>query len=88
MTEPAIGRLIATGPCRWVRHPRYLSMFLATIGLAVAFRSLWALVVILFVLVPVGLWRARLEGQAMGRRFSQEWEDYAAKTSFILPLVY
>lgn len=86
--EPATDRLVATGPYRWVRHPLYLSMILATIGLAVAFRSLCALVIILFIFMPAGLWRARLEEQALGRRFGQEWEDYAAKTFFILPLVY
>lgn len=86
--EPATDRLVATGPYRWVRHPLYLSMILATIGLAVAFRSLCALVIILFIFMPAGLWCARLEEQALGRRFGQEWEDYAAKTFFILPLVY
>jgi protein-S-isoprenylcysteine O-methyltransferase Ste14 len=86
--EPATDRLIAAGPYRWVRHPLYLSMFLATFGLAVALRSLWALVIILFFFVPAGLWRARLEEQALARRFGQEWEDYVAGTYFILPPVY
>jgi protein-S-isoprenylcysteine O-methyltransferase Ste14 len=86
--EPVTDRLIATGPYRWVRHPLYLSMLLVTVGLAVALRSLLGLVIILFVFIPAGLWRARLEEQALGRRFGQEWEDYAAKTFLILPLVY
>jgi protein-S-isoprenylcysteine O-methyltransferase Ste14 len=85
--EPATDRLIATGPYRMVRHPLYLSMLLATFGLAVAFRSLWALVIILFVFVPAGLRRARLEEQALARRFGQEWEDYVDRTYFMLPLV-
>jgi protein-S-isoprenylcysteine O-methyltransferase Ste14 len=63
-------------------------MLLVTVGLAVALRSLLGLVIILFVFIPAGLWRARLEEQALGRRFGQEWEDYAAKTFFILALVY
>ena len=83
--EPVTDRLVTTGPYRWVRHPLYLSMFLATFGLAVAFRSLWGLVIILFVFMPAGLWRARLEERALARKFGQEWEDYAAGTYFILP---
>jgi protein-S-isoprenylcysteine O-methyltransferase Ste14 len=83
--EPATDRLIATGPYRWVRHPLYLSMFLATFGLAIALHSLWALVIILFFFMPSGLWRARLEEEALARRFGQEWEDYVAETYFILP---
>jgi protein-S-isoprenylcysteine O-methyltransferase Ste14 len=86
--EPVTDRLIATGPHRWVRHPLYLSMILATIGLAIAFRSLWVSVIVLFVFVPAGLWRARLEEQALEPRFGQEWEDYVAGTYFILPPVY
>ena len=86
--EPATDRLIATGPYRWVRHPLYLSMFLATFGLAIALRSLWGLVIILCVFMPAGLWRARLEEQALARRFGQEWEDYVAGTYFMLPLAY
>lgn len=86
--EPVADRLITTGPYRWVRHPLYLSMFLATIGLAVAFRSPWGMLVTLALFIPAGLWRARLEEQALARRFGQEWTDYAATTCFILPPVY
>jgi protein-S-isoprenylcysteine O-methyltransferase Ste14 len=86
--EPATDNLITTGPYRLVRHPLYLGMFLATVGLAVAFRSLWGLVIGLAVFVPLGLWRARLEEKALVQSFGPEWEDYAAETFFILPLVY
>lgn len=60
-------------------------MSLATIGLAVALRSLRALIIILFVFTPAGLWRARLEGQALVRPFSREWEDNVGRTHFMLP---
>jgi len=83
--EPVTVRLFTTGPYRLVRHPLYLSMFVATIGLAVAFRSLWGMLLTLAVFIPAVLWRAMLEEQALARRFGQEWEDYAAKTYFILP---
>jgi protein-S-isoprenylcysteine O-methyltransferase Ste14 len=83
--EPVTDRLIATGPYRLIRHPLYLGMFVATIGLAVAFRSPWGMLISLAVFIPTGLWRARLEEQALARRFGQKWEDYAAETYFILP---
>jgi protein-S-isoprenylcysteine O-methyltransferase Ste14 len=86
--EPVTDRLITTGPYRLIRHPLYLGMFLATIGLAVAFRSLWGMFITLVAFVPAGLWRARLEEQALAQRFEQEWEEYAATTYFILPPVY
>ncbi|MGD2206722.1 MAG: isoprenylcysteine carboxylmethyltransferase family protein [Anaerolineae bacterium] len=83
--EPVTDRLITTGPYQLIRHPLYLGMIVTTIGLAVAFRSLWGMLFTLAVFVPAGLWRARLEEQALARRFGQEWEDYAAKTYFLLP---
>jgi protein-S-isoprenylcysteine O-methyltransferase Ste14 len=86
--EPVTDRLITNGPYRLVRHPLYLGMFVATIGLAVAFRSVWGMLIGLVVFVPAGLWRARLEEEALARRFGVEWENYAARTYFILPPVY
>jgi protein-S-isoprenylcysteine O-methyltransferase Ste14 len=86
--EPVTDKLITTGPYRLVRHLLYLGMFLATIGLAVAFRSLWGMLITLALFIPAGLWRARLEEEALARRFGAEWEDYAAMTYFILPPVY
>jgi protein-S-isoprenylcysteine O-methyltransferase Ste14 len=86
--EPVTDKLITTGPYRLVRHPLYLGMILATIGLAVAFRSLWGMLITLALFIPAGLWRARLEEEALARRFGAEWEDYAARTYFILPPVY
>jgi protein-S-isoprenylcysteine O-methyltransferase Ste14 len=86
--EPVTDRLITTGPYRFVRHPLYLGMFVTTIGLAIAFRSLWGLLITLAVFVPAGLWRAKLEEEALGRRFGEEWEAYARRTGFMFPVLY
>jgi protein-S-isoprenylcysteine O-methyltransferase Ste14 len=86
--EPVTDRLITTGPYRLVRHPLYLGMSVTTIGLAVAFRSLLGMLIGLAVFIPAGLWRARIEEEALTRRFGVEWGDYAAKTYFISPPVY
>jgi protein-S-isoprenylcysteine O-methyltransferase Ste14 len=86
--EPATDKLVTTGPYRLVRHPLYLGMFVAAFGVAVAFRSLWGWLITLAVFAPAGLWRARLEEQALARRFGEEWERYARCTRFVLPLIY
>lgn len=83
--EPVTNRLITTGPYRFVRHPLYLSMFVTVIGLAVALRSLWGILIALAVFVPLGLYRASLEEQALAQRFGEEWQAYARRTHFLLP---
>ena len=85
--EPATDRLITAGPYRWIRHPLYLGMFVAVIGSAMAFRSLWGMLITLGAFIPAGLWRARLEEVALRRKFGAVWEDYARQTGFILPRV-
>ena len=86
--EPVTDRLITTGPYGFVRHPLYLGMSVATIGLVVAFRSLWAMFITLAIFVPVGLCRAKLEEEALARRFGEEWEEYAQRTCFAFPLLH
>ena len=86
--EPVTDKLITTGPYGLVRHPLYLGMFVASIGLAVAFRSLWGMFLTLAIFIPVGLYRARSEEEALERRFGEEWEDYARCTRFVFPLLY
>jgi protein-S-isoprenylcysteine O-methyltransferase Ste14 len=86
--EPVTDRLITGGPYRLVRHPLYLGMFVATIGLAVAFRSLWGMLITLAVFVPVGLYRATQEEEALAQRFGEEWKAYATRTHFLLPWRY
>ena len=86
--EPVTDTLVTAGPYRLVRHPVYLGMFIAATGLAVGFRSLWGMFVILFIFIPVGLCRARREEEALAQKFGRDWEDYARRTYFMLPLLY
>jgi protein-S-isoprenylcysteine O-methyltransferase Ste14 len=86
--EPVTDNLVKAGPYRHVRHPVYLSMFIATIGLVIGFRSLWGVGLVLSLFIPVGIYRARREEEALARRFGKEWEDYARRTYFIFPLLY
>jgi protein-S-isoprenylcysteine O-methyltransferase Ste14 len=83
--EPVTDRLITTGPYRLVRHPLYLGMVGTTLGLAIAFRSLWGLLITVGAFLPLGLYRARLEEAALARRFGDEWARYASRTPFLLP---
>ena len=59
--EPVTDSLVTTGPYSLVRHPIYLSMFIATVGLAIGFRSLRGVGLALSIFIPVGTCRARRE---------------------------
>ena len=85
---PASNRLVTTGPYRWVRHPLYLSMIVALLGLALAFRSLWGIAGVLALFVPAVVYRARLEEQALGTQFGEDWHAYARRTAFLLPMLW
>jgi protein-S-isoprenylcysteine O-methyltransferase Ste14 len=86
--EPVTDTLITAGPYKLVRHPLYLGMVISTIGLAVGLRSLWGVLVVFLIFIPAGLWRARLEEDALAQKFGKEWEDYAKRTYFMFPPVY
>lgn len=85
---PVTDRLVTTGPYRFVRHPLYVGMFVAAIGLAVAFRSRWGMLIAIVVFLPAGLWRARLEEEALAVKFGQVWESYARRTRFAIPFLF
>jgi protein-S-isoprenylcysteine O-methyltransferase Ste14 len=81
-------RLIATGPYRWLRHPSYTGIVVALTGAAVLFESLWAAASIVVVMLPVYVYRIRLEEQALVDRFGDEYRAFAARRWALLPPVY
>lgn len=83
--EPKSDKLITSGPYRLVRHPVYLSMVISAIGLAIGLRSLWGVMAVLFLLIPVGIYRAKLEESALKRRFGTAWDNYAKRTYLMFP---
>ncbi len=85
---PVTDRLIRGGPYRWIRHPLYLGMVVALLGLSVAMGSLWGVAGVLAVFLPAGACRAREEEKALARRFGQEWQDYADETCFLIPALW
>jgi protein-S-isoprenylcysteine O-methyltransferase Ste14 len=78
-------RLVVEGPYRWIRHPIYLSHFCLIGGSALAFGSLKV-----FLETPVLLGMAALgskyeESRRLLPLFGKMFEQYRAKTHFLLP---
>ena len=86
--EPKVDTLVTSEPYRFVRHPVYLGMAISAIGVAIGLRSVWAVLAVLLLLVPTGIYRARLEERALARKFGVEWDNYSRRTYFMFPPVY
>ena len=85
---PVTGDLVTDGPYRWIRHPLYLSMIITIVSIAVGMRSIWGLVMTAGLFLPCTVLRARLEEAELRSRFGPEWEEYAQRTSFLIPWLF
>ncbi len=78
------GRLLQDGAYRVIRHPRYASVILGTMGFALAANYAGAYVVValsLLLLWPVIL----LEERELSARFGPEYDAYRQRTPALLP---
>jgi protein-S-isoprenylcysteine O-methyltransferase Ste14 len=87
MVEPKLNVLVQKGPYRYVRHPVYLGMTIALVGVAIALRSLTGLIGVFLFFLPTEIYRAKLEEKALFHKFRDEWKNYAKRTGFILPFI-
>jgi len=77
------GTLITSGPYRWIRHPMYTSVLLATAGAArKSFEPADAL--LWFALLGVLLGKAAIEERALARRFP-DYQGYRVRTTRFVP---
>lgn len=80
------GRLITTGPYRWIRHPMYAALLLAGSGLAAGYASLWRLVA-LVALAAVLAAKARREERGMAAAHPG-YAAYTTRTKRIVPWLW
>jgi protein-S-isoprenylcysteine O-methyltransferase Ste14 len=81
--EP-VAELVTSGIYARLRHPMYISFAIIMLALDSLFGSALGVLVTLFAFLPSMAWRARLEEQALARRFGQEWKDYAESVPSLL----
>lgn len=86
--EPVTETLVTTGPYKYVRHPVYLGMVISVLGLALGMKSLWGLICVIVIFVPLGIYRAKLEEMALVEAFGNQWDDYVRQTYFMFPPLY
>lgn len=68
--------LVRTGPFRFSRNPLYVSLTLFYLGIALATRSLWALLLLVVVLVVIQRGVIEREEQYLERKFGADYLRY------------
>ena len=79
--------IITRGPYRFVRHPSYTGALVMLFGYAVILRSWIGAVAMLAVMLPVYLYRIRVEERALNRRFPGTYSVYTKGKKRILPWI-
>jgi len=77
--------IIEKGPYRAIRHPAYSGIFMAFIGIGLAFQSWGAVVINLLVFGLIFGHRIRTEEKMLILELGTPYEDYIHRTKRIIP---
>jgi protein-S-isoprenylcysteine O-methyltransferase Ste14 len=80
-------QLITHGIYRFTRHPVYLGVIIAILGVPVYASSLFGLLTML-VLIPILLNRIRMEERLLTEEFGDAYRTYKETTSKLIPFIY
>ncbi|HIC89515.1 MAG TPA: isoprenylcysteine carboxylmethyltransferase family protein [Anaerolineae bacterium] len=81
--EP-VTELVTNGIYGRLRHPLYLSFAICMLALDLLFASILGILVTFVAFLPSMAWRARLEEQALERRFGEAWRAYVRRVPSLL----
>ena len=80
-------KLIQHGVYKYVRHPITLAALIYTPAIPLIFSSLYGFVVMLGI-VPLFLFRIRIEEKMLVEKFGDEYRQYMRRTKKLIPLIY
>jgi protein-S-isoprenylcysteine O-methyltransferase Ste14 len=83
--KPVFNILVKTGPYKYIRHPVYLGLTIALIGVALSMRSWLGLASVFILFLPTAIYRAKLEERELLKMFGERWKNYQNSTGFIFP---
>lgn len=79
---PGSDSLVSRGVYRYVRHPIYIGITLTLFGLLFACGSVFGMVYLFVVVIPLNIFRIRREEAALLGKFGDSYRDYQRKTWF------
>ncbi len=79
--------LVTTGVYRRIRHPISLATLVYSLAIPLAFSSAIGFVIMILI-IPLFLYRLRIEEEMLLERFGDEYRNYITKTKRLLPYVY
>jgi protein-S-isoprenylcysteine O-methyltransferase len=80
--------VVSNGPYRLLRHPSYTGMLLTRLGIGLALGTWASLAAILLIPMPAMVIRIMVEERALKKALGAEYEEYAARTSRLIPTIW
>lgn len=80
-------RLVTHGIYRYTRHPVYLGVLIAILGIPIFNSSLYGFL-IMTALIPIFLNRIRMEERLLTEEFGDAYRAYQERTSKLVPFIY
>jgi protein-S-isoprenylcysteine O-methyltransferase Ste14 len=81
-------RVIRRGLYGVVRHPSYAGLLLRYLGLGLAFADWPSAALVFLPLLAATVYRIRVEEEALGEHFGEEYAAYARETKRLVPGIY
>ena len=78
-------RVIREGPYAWVRHPSYSGVLLVLLGEAALFQSVVGLLCVVLVMLPIYMFRIRIEEKALLEGLGDEYRRYQEEVGALVP---
>jgi protein-S-isoprenylcysteine O-methyltransferase Ste14 len=79
--------LVKNGIYHWIRHPAYLGLIIAYLGIPVMFSSMLGFLV-MFLTIPLLIHRIKTEERMLIERFGAEYEEYMGHSKKLIPYIY
>ena len=79
--------LVTTGFHKTIRHPQYISQVISDLGLGIAICGYLVIPLVLFVELPLFIFRAKKEEELLQSYFGDKFNEYKKRSSFMIPFV-